>query len=404
MARNANRSRDSLSSRSRLSQDRLSYRTGTYDSEDVPEFTSAFRSGGNASRRSVEGRPYYASASRSSDVRADGRRSRSSYGVASDEADYRRRAYGALPLQDRGDALRVHAEAYQPMGSHSYARTSSVYRPPKGSSLTDGFGERRSTRGSASAAGRWEDEFDEQATGRSGAERSRRAGQGREHADSRGRGSHRKMDEREKRRRARAKAKAEKKYERQFGGSSAPAADAGPRAAVYKGSMGSKHRQAARMQQGKVFQASPLGTVVGGISGLFSTAAGAFRRWHTLKKTTCVLLIVVATCVFLYSPAQQYYKTLRTNDQLRAEYAALEARNSALGRDVAALQTDEGIKARAHDQLGWVDAGEQTANVHGLDIAYDRSESIRANIPAGSVEAPDTAWYTPVLDAVFGVE
>ena len=47
--------------------------------------------------------------------------------------------------------------------------------------------------------------------------------------------------------------------------------------------------------------------------------------------------------------------------------------------------------------------GEETANVRGLDLDEDQASSFRANITPGSVEAPET-WYSPFLDALFGVE
>lgn len=75
---------------------------------------------------------------------------------------------------------------------------------------------------------------------------------------------------------------------------------------------------------------------------------------------------VVAACLvlsfmFLYGPAQQYYCSVRDHDKLAIEYAALSDRNNALQTDVDSLQTDAGIEQRAHDQLGWVKQGEESA-------------------------------------------
>ena len=47
--------------------------------------------------------------------------------------------------------------------------------------------------------------------------------------------------------------------------------------------------------------------------------------------------------------------------------------------------------------------GEETANVRGLDLDEDEASTFRAKITPGSVEAPET-WYSPFLDALFGVE
>ena len=111
------------------------------------------------------------------------------------------------------------------------------------------------------------------------------------------------------------------------------------------------------------------------------------------------------TCVFLYPSAKQYYTSVRENDRLQAEYAALQERNAALEEDVSALQTDAGVEARAHDQFGWVKEGEETANVSGLDLEQKTAEeqSLTPNITSDSIELPQT-WYTPMLDALFGVE
>ena len=78
---------------------------------------------------------------------------------------------------------------------------------------------------------------------------------------------------------------------------------------------------------------------------------------------------------------------------------------ASLKSEVGTLQTDAGIEDRAHEQFGWVPEGEQTANVHGLaaDAGNDEGSNFTANIVAGSVEAPET-WYSPVLDALFGVK
>lgn len=50
-----------------------------------------------------------------------------------------------------------------------------------------------------------------------------------------------------------------------------------------------------------------------------------------------------------------------------------------------------------------VKKGEETATVSGLDLEDDEAGTFRANIVPGSVEAPET-WYSPLLDALFGVE
>lgn len=207
----------------------------------------------------------------------------------------------------------------------------------------------------------------------------------------------RRLTRKEQRKKARAKSKAERAFTKQFGGSKpSDASQSGPRAAVYKGEMGAKHRQAARMQNAESPQASAKrGFSLGSLASLKSSPK--------FIASAAVAVCLVLSCAFLYPPAQQYYHALRERDQLAAEYAALEERNGALESDVSSLQTDAGIEDRAHEQFGWVKKGEETANVRGLDLDDDEASTFRANITPGSVEAPET-WYSPFLDALFGVE
>ncbi|WP_232050940.1 FtsB family cell division protein [Arabiibacter massiliensis] len=206
-----------------------------------------------------------------------------------------------------------------------------------------------------------------------------------------------KTSRRDERKRSRSKAKAERKFERQFGSkdsaASDPAPEGGPRAAVYKGEMGSKHRHAARMQNeasGQPTRRTPLGFLA------------SLKSSRAFIATMALAVCLVLSGSFLYPAAQQYYQALREHDRLAAEYAALSDRNDALQSDVNALQTDSGIEARAHEQLGWVKEGEQTANVRGLDLP-EEAPTFRANITSDSIETPET-WYSPFLDPLFGVE
>lgn len=208
----------------------------------------------------------------------------------------------------------------------------------------------------------------------------------------------RRLSRKEQRKKTRAKSKVDRAFARQFGGSNQQpdASQAGPRAAVYKGEMGAKHRQAARMQNAESPQASAK-------RGFSRGSLVSLKSSPRFIASAAVAVCLVLSCVFLYSPAQQYYHALRERDQLAAEYAALAERNGVLEGDVSSLQTDAGIEDRAHKQFGWVKKGEETANVRGLDLDEGQASSFRANITPGSVEAPQT-WYSPFLDALFGVE
>lgn len=196
--------------------------------------------------------------------------------------------------------------------------------------------------------------------------------------------------------RRRAKAKAGRAFEKQFGGQ-APESDDSPRAAVYKGQMGASQRRAQRMQTDEAapprnrrrarFSKDPLMGAMGSRTFMIGAAVAA---------------CLVMSTVFLYPTAQRYYCSVRDHDKLVIEYDALVDRNQGLQSDVDSLQTDAGVEQRAHEQLGWVKKGEESANVRGLNLEETQQGStITPNISSDSVQAPDT-WYSPLLDLVFG--
>lgn len=196
--------------------------------------------------------------------------------------------------------------------------------------------------------------------------------------------------------RRRAKAKAGRAFEKQFGGQ-APESDDSPRAAVYKGQMGASQRRAQRMQTDEAapprnrrrarFSKDPLMGAMGSRTFMIGAAVAA---------------CLVMSTVFLYPTAQRYYCSVRDHDKLVIEYDALVDRNQGLQSDVDSLQTDAGVEQRAHEQLGWVKKGEESANVRGSNLEETQQGStITPNISSDSVQAPDT-WYSPLLDLVFG--
>lgn len=163
------------------------------------------------------------------------------------------------------------------------------------------------------------------------------------------------------------------------------------RAAVYKTQMGTRHRRAARMQSSTNSSASE--------KKRFSVKKLVTSPKCIASMALCICLAL--SCVFLYPAAAQLYHAVREHDRLSAEYAAIEGRNAALSSDVASLKTDTGVETRAHAQFGWVEPGEQTANVRGLSASGDDPGTFRPNITPGSVAAP-TTWYSPLGDALFG--
>ena len=192
---------------------------------------------------------------------------------------------------------------------------------------------------------------------------------------------------------ARAKEKAEKSFARQYGGSSSASSEpAGPRAAVYKGEMGSQHRKAARMQDGAADDKRSSARPSPKREKRFSRVALA-----GLAAAACMVFF----CVLLYGPAQQYYQEIRERDRLQAEYTALQQRNDAIQDEVDALSTPSGVEDKAREEFGWVKEGESAGSVSGVNVVEE--SNFRANIVPGTVEAPET-WYSGLLDPLFGVE
>ena len=207
---------------------------------------------------------------------------------------------------------------------------------------------------------------------------------------------------REERRRERSKTRAERLFAKQYE-SDRPATvenDANaPRAALYEGKMGASHRKSTRMQRAS--SATPQ-TAKLNPAGWLSNLQVSPR---TLKGFTAVLCVVLIA-VFLYVPAQQYYQAQREHDRLVAEYAVLEQRNAALNSQNDSLSSNAGMEDAVRQKYGYVVEGDQAGYVVGLsDNATDTSrdsENIEANVLSSAVKAPEE-WYTPYLDAFFGV-
>lgn len=209
---------------------------------------------------------------------------------------------------------------------------------------------------------------------------------------------------RDQRRRQRAKERAGKLYERQYAtapGSSAAAEAAAPRAALYEGKMGASHRKSARMQQAST--ASPASAKLNP-AGWFSSLNITKR---TLKIATAVLCIVLAFA-FLYTPAQQYYQAMREKGRLAAEYAVVEQRNDVIDSQNDSLASNAGMEDAVRQKFGYVIQGDQTAVVSGLSedavgtALTANNGDLEANVLSSTIKAPEE-WYTPFLDAFFGV-
>lgn len=210
------------------------------------------------------------------------------------------------------------------------------------------------------------------------------------------------IDAREQRRRDRTKARAEKMFDKQFSAEAGQMAERegdAPRAALYEGKMGSTHRKSARMQRAS--EAGPVSAKVNP-AGWFSKLTVAPRTVRIATAALCAILIGL----FLYVPAQQYYKSVREHDRLEAEYAVIAERNQVIDEQNDSLAGDAGMEDAVRQKYGYVVKGDQTAVVTGLsDRTTDSSrdgEQIEANVLSSAVKAPEK-WYTPYLDAFFGV-
>ena len=207
---------------------------------------------------------------------------------------------------------------------------------------------------------------------------------------------------RTEKRRERTKVRADKMYSKQFAAEDAAnqMAEDAPRAAVYEGKMGAKHRRSARMQRSSTAGSSSAKiNAASWLSALPITA-------RSLKVATAALCVFLF-CAFLYAPAQQYYQAQREHDKLVVEYSTLESRNTALDEQNDILASDAGMEDAVRQKYGYVKAGEQVAYVAGLSAEASKarrdSDDLQANVLSSTVKAPDE-WYTPLLDTFFGVE
>ena len=205
---------------------------------------------------------------------------------------------------------------------------------------------------------------------------------------------------RQARSRQRKKARADKLFAKSYAEDAADPeqAEGAPRAAVYEGRVGASQRRAARMQLAS--KAGPATAKVN-LAGWFSGISVSPRR---MKAFTAVLCLVLAV-VFLYAPAQNYYQSVREHDRLVAEYASIQERNVKLDEQNAALASAAGMEDAVRQKYGYVISGDETAMVSGLSETAQSSsgDGVEANVLSSAVKAPEE-WYTPILDALFGVE
>lgn len=113
------------------------------------------------------------------------------------------------------------------------------------------------------------------------------------------------------------------------------------------------------------------------------------------------LASVVFALVVLYPVGRDYYKTMRTEQRLRATRAVTE-RNEAVQAENDALQTEEGVENQARSDLGWVREGESSAVVTNEQGTVDNASRLPDHLDEKSITAPQT-WYYSILDTIFFV-
>lgn len=180
----------------------------------------------------------------------------------------------------------------------------------------------------------------------------------------------------------------------------------GARAAVHMGSFGFSQRFASRAHaRGSSYGAAAMSAVASVFGAIAGAVESFFSRGHRLRFYVLggFALCLVLLCVSLYPSVQNYYIAIRDQAQSQAEYEALQEYYERLQDDVALLNTEEGIKTRAHDKYGWVSPGENSVMVQGVQARSGLGDSDIGIVPAGSIKAPET-WYSGVLDPFFGYE
>ena len=202
----------------------------------------------------------------------------------------------------------------------------------------------------------------------------------------------------DKRKRDRLKEKADRLFERQFLPKDKLREDDGPRAALYKGEMGSRRRRATRMQ--RTSEAGPSSAKVNPI-GWFSN----FRLSSGRAKVITIAVCAVLAVAFLYTPVAQYYQSIRENERLQVEYSIVAERNERLDSQNYSLVSDAGLEDAVRQKYGYVIQGDQTARVQGLSDDEEGTVvggDIETSVLSSTVKPPEH-WYTPVLDVLFGV-
>lgn len=132
-----------------------------------------------------------------------------------------------------------------------------------------------------------------------------------------------------------------------------------------------------------------------------SGSTGLKRYWIPALIVGCLIFSIC----FLYQPARDLYISVREQDRLQAQYEALKNTNTQLQNDIDYLQTEEGIRQRAGETLGLIQAGESIGYVAGTEIEDGRDNSAASTsskLAYKNIKTPET-WYSPFFNFIFNV-
>jgi len=127
-------------------------------------------------------------------------------------------------------------------------------------------------------------------------------------------------------------------------------------------------------------------------------------RVIVIAPVTIVLLLAIVGAMY-YTPLRIWYREARQLRVLNEQKLAIDEYNEQLRESLKSLETTEGIRMFAREELGLVEEGENAVVVikdgKPLERSHDTKQIEILNIPLES--QPFGAW-TPFFDMLFQVE
>ena len=117
-----------------------------------------------------------------------------------------------------------------------------------------------------------------------------------------------------------------------------------------------------------------------------------------------VLLFVLISMMY-YTPLRIWYRENRQQRVFIAQKSAIDEYNEELRETLLSLETTEGIKQYAYEELGLVEKGDSTVVVMKDGRPLERSRDTRQlEILSIPIEYQPFGAWTPFLDSLFGIE